>query len=131
MKSKEELNALKEEVEAVSKKTVELTEEELAQVSGGIDIPQSSEALRTLNNALQRALNQEASIGAARNPLKFTGNNLMPSSENLQSAERTWNDADMAKEMAEFTKEKIMQEAMNSMHSQENQKIEGMLSMLQ
>ena len=35
MKTKEELNALKEEVETVSKKTVELTEEELAQVSGG------------------------------------------------------------------------------------------------
>ena len=35
MKTKEELNALKEEVEAVSKKLSELTEEELAQVSGG------------------------------------------------------------------------------------------------
>ena len=35
MKSKEELNALKEEVEAVNEKLQELTEEELAQVSGG------------------------------------------------------------------------------------------------
>ena len=35
MKTKEELNALKEEVEAVSKKLHELTEEELAQVTGG------------------------------------------------------------------------------------------------
>ena len=35
MKSKEELNALKEEVETVSKKLQELTDEELAQVSGG------------------------------------------------------------------------------------------------
>ena len=35
MKSKEELNALKEEVEALNKKLAELTEEELAQVSGG------------------------------------------------------------------------------------------------
>ena len=35
MKTKEELNALKEEVETVSKKLHELTEEELAQVSGG------------------------------------------------------------------------------------------------
>ena len=37
MKTKEELNALKEEVETVSKKLHELTEEELAQVSGGVD----------------------------------------------------------------------------------------------
>ena len=35
MKTKEELNALKEEVETVSKKLHELTEEELKQVSGG------------------------------------------------------------------------------------------------
>ena len=35
MKTKEELNALKEEVETVSKKLHELTKEELAQVSGG------------------------------------------------------------------------------------------------
>ena len=35
MKTKEELNALKEEVEALNKKLAELTEEELTQVSGG------------------------------------------------------------------------------------------------
>ena len=36
MKTKEELNALKEEVETLNKKLHELTEEELAQVSGGV-----------------------------------------------------------------------------------------------
>ena len=35
MKTPEELNALKEEVETVSRKLHELTEEELTQVSGG------------------------------------------------------------------------------------------------
>ena len=35
MKTKEELNALKEEVETLNKKLHELTEEELAQVTGG------------------------------------------------------------------------------------------------
>ena len=35
MKTKEELNALKEDVETLNKKLAELTEEELAQVSGG------------------------------------------------------------------------------------------------
>ena len=35
MKTKEELNALKEEVEALNKKLAELTEEELKQVTGG------------------------------------------------------------------------------------------------
>ena len=35
MKTKEELSALKEEVETLNRKLRELTEEELAQVSGG------------------------------------------------------------------------------------------------
>ena len=35
-KSKEELDALKEEVEAVNEKLAELTPEEIAQVSGGL-----------------------------------------------------------------------------------------------
>ena len=35
MKSKEELNELKKEVEAVNEKLAELTEEELTQVCGG------------------------------------------------------------------------------------------------
>ena len=36
MKNKEELTALKEEVETLNKKLAELSEEELAQVSGGL-----------------------------------------------------------------------------------------------
>ena len=36
-KTKEELNKIKEEVEAVNEKLAELTEEELAQVTGGGD----------------------------------------------------------------------------------------------
>ena len=37
MKTKEELNALKEEVETLNKKLAELTEEELNQVTGGVN----------------------------------------------------------------------------------------------
>ena len=39
MKTKEELNTLKEEVEAVNRKLHELTEEDLAQVVGGQGVP--------------------------------------------------------------------------------------------
>ena len=41
MKTPEELNALKEEVETLNEKLAELTEEELAQVSGGVVPPGS------------------------------------------------------------------------------------------
>ena len=39
MKTKEELNALKNEVETLNKKLAELTEDELKSVTGGAPIP--------------------------------------------------------------------------------------------
>ena len=42
MKTKEELNALKEKVETMSRKRQELTEEGLEKVSGGLDFPSYS-----------------------------------------------------------------------------------------
>ena len=39
MKTKEELNAIKEEVEALNRKLSELTGDELAQVTGGLSKP--------------------------------------------------------------------------------------------
>ena len=44
MKTKEELNALKEEVVTLNEKLHELTEEELAQVTGGV-LPFSDETV--------------------------------------------------------------------------------------
>ena len=38
MKTKEELNAIKEEVENMNKRLAELTEDELTQVAGGYEI---------------------------------------------------------------------------------------------
>ena len=43
MKTKEELNALKEEVETVSRKLHELTEKELEQVFGGLAQPSGTD----------------------------------------------------------------------------------------
>lgn len=45
MKSKEELNELKEEFEALNKKLAELTGEELAQVTGGSEWSETIELL--------------------------------------------------------------------------------------
>ncbi len=88
-------------------------------------------ALKVIDNALQRALNQEASIGAVMNRLEFTSNNLTTSSESLQSAEAAYRDADMAKEMGEFTKNNILMQAAQSMLAQANQQNQGVLSLLQ
>ncbi len=43
MKTKEDLNALMSEVEVLSKKLAELSEDELAQVIGGVDFGLTSE----------------------------------------------------------------------------------------
>ena len=43
MKSKEELNALKEEVETMDIKLSELSEEDLSQVSGGVLTPEAED----------------------------------------------------------------------------------------
>ena len=51
MKTKEELNALKEEVETLNKKLAELTEDELEQVSGGF-VPIPYHKLGSLNGEL-------------------------------------------------------------------------------
>ena len=56
MKTKEELNALKEEVETLNKKLAELTDDELAQVVGGANEIVANAALQLIDNALQKAL---------------------------------------------------------------------------
>lgn len=43
MKTKDELNALKNEIEALNKKLADLTDEELAIVTGGYDMPKINE----------------------------------------------------------------------------------------
>ena len=54
MKTKEELNALKEEVEMMNKKLSELTEKDLAQVSGGQSpLPADPEPLTRFPTAKQ------------------------------------------------------------------------------
>ena len=50
-KSKEELNKIKEEVEAVNEKLQELTPEEIAQISGGLLDTHVIETLRLPQNA--------------------------------------------------------------------------------
>ena len=50
MKTKEELNALKEEVDTLNKKLAELTEDELKQVSGGYDEGYSEMLYNILHN---------------------------------------------------------------------------------
>jgi flagellin len=65
-----------------------------------------------------------------QNRLGHTLNSLSTYQENLVSAESRIRDVDMAKEMVEFTKSQILQQAGTSMLSQANQAPQSVLSLL-
>ncbi|WP_318253491.1 flagellin [Selenomonas sp. AB3002] len=88
-------------------------------------------AINVLDNALQKALDQQTDIGAVQARLEMTSANLVLSSQNVQASESTIRDADMAKEMTEYTKNNVLLQAAQSMLAQANQSSSSVLSLLQ
>ena len=71
-----------------------------------------------------------SNLGANQNRLEHTIKNLDNASENLQAAESRIRDVDMAKEMMEFTKQNILQQASTAMLAQANQAPQTVLQLL-
>ena len=88
-------------------------------------------AINVLDNAIQKALDQQTTIGSVESRLEYTSTNLTTASENVQSSESTIRDADMAKEMTEYTKNNVLLQAAQSMLAQANQSSSNVLSLLQ
>ncbi|MBQ7497733.1 MAG: hypothetical protein IJU00_07875, partial [Selenomonas sp.] len=88
-------------------------------------------SLATFDYALAKALDMQTTIGSIQMRLEHTINNLTVSSENVQSSESTIRDADMAKEMTEYTKNNVLMQAAQSMLAQANQSSSSVLSLLQ
>ena len=88
-------------------------------------------AINALDAAIQKALDQQTTIGAAESRLEYTQANLTTASENVTSAESVIRDADMAKEMTNYTKNNVLLQAAQSMLSQANQSSSNVLSLLQ
>ena len=76
----------------------------------------------TINTAIEKVSSERAKLGAYQNRLEHTINNLNTSSENLQSAESRVRDVDMAKEMQNYSKNNILQQAAQAMLAQANQR---------
>lgn len=87
-------------------------------------------AIETVNNALEKVSTQRSALGAMQNRLEHTIKNLDTSAENLQASESRIRDVDMAKEMMEFTKQNILQQAAQAMLAQANQAPQGVLQLL-
>lgn len=88
-------------------------------------------AVNVLDNAIQKALNQQTDIGAVANRMEQTSNNLHIARDNVQASESTIRDADMAKAMTSYTKNNILLQAAQSMLAQANQSSSNVLSLLQ
>ncbi|WP_032121991.1 flagellin [Clostridium amazonitimonense] len=86
--------------------------------------------IKTVNDNLKEISTGRSLLGAYQNRLEHTIANLDNASENLQAAESRVRDVDMAKEMMNFSKNNILQQAAQSMLAQANQAPQGVLQLL-
>lgn len=86
--------------------------------------------LTAVQGAIDKVSELRSNLGAVQNRLEHTINNLGTTSENLQAAESRIRDTDMAKEMSEYTKNNILQQAATAMLAQANQAPQGILQLL-
>lgn len=91
----------------------------------------ASGAIASIDTALKNIASNRATLGATLNRLDFNVNNLKSQSSSMASAASQIEDADMAKEMSEMTKFKILNEAGISMLSQANQTPQMVSKLLQ
>ncbi|MCU5221274.1 flagellin N-terminal helical domain-containing protein [Bacillus tropicus] len=88
-------------------------------------------AIKAIDAALETIASNRATLGATLNRLDFNVNNLKNQASSMASAASQVEDADMAKEMSEMTKFKILNEAGISMLSQANQTPQMVSKLLQ
>ncbi len=80
-------------------------------------------AISTINTAI-------GDLGAAMNRMEYASSNVASLIQNVQAAESTIRDADMAAEMTTFTKNQILQQAGTAMLAQANQAPQTILQLL-
>ena len=90
----------------------------------------ANKAIEVFDTALNAVSSQRANLGAVQNRLEYTISNLDNTAENLTSAESTLRDVDMAKEMMEYSKNNILNQAAQAMISQANQQPQNVLQLL-
>lgn len=94
------------------------------------DSASASASVTTIQKAIDTVSSERSKLGAYQNRLEHTIKNLDTSAENLQAAESRIRDVDMAKEMMEFTKQNILQQAATAMLAQANMAPQTVLKLL-
>lgn len=99
--------------------------------TGGVLTQQgANDAIELLDKANKKISTQRAKLGAKQNRLEHTINNLAVTRENLTAAESRIRDADIAKEMMNYTKYYILTQAAQAILAQANQIHQGLLQLL-
>ena len=88
-------------------------------------------ALDVIKAAINYVSDVRGTLGATQNRLDHTINNLSVMEENIQDAESTIRDTDVAEEMMAYTKNNILIQSAQAMLAQANQVPQGVLQLLQ
>ena len=88
-------------------------------------------AIDVIKKAINSVSDMRGTLGATQNRLDHTINNLSVMEENIQDAESTIRDTDVAEEMMAYTKNNILIQSAQAMLAQANQVPQGVLQLLQ
>lgn len=107
-------------------------EDETERISIDVNTPTTSnETLAAIDYAISKVSSQRATLGAMQNRMEYAIDSLSVTQENLNAAESRIRDVDMAKEMVNYTKDSILNQAAMAMLSQANQQPQAILTLLQ
>ena len=115
------------------KATIDGKEVEITETIDDIDISSqegAQKAIYSIRNAINTVSSVRGDLGAVQNRLDHTANNLSVMAENIQDAESTIRDTDIAEEMMAYTKNNILVQSAQAMLAQANQVPQGVLQLL-
>ena len=95
------------------------------------DQTSAATAIDKIKAAINKVSDVRGTLGATQNRLDHTINNLSVMTENIQDAESTIRDVDVAEEMMAYTKNNILIQSAQAMLAQANQVPQGVLQLLQ
>jgi flagellin len=95
------------------------------------DPTKANQAIGKLDQALKVVSKQRADLGAYQNRFEMAAKGVDVASENLQAAESRIRDTDMATQMVDYTKNRILSQAGSAMLAQANTRTQNVMSLLQ
>lgn len=90
----------------------------------------ANHSIGTIDEALKKINKQRADLGAYQNRLEMAVVGIDIAAENLQASESRIRDADMAKQMVEYTRNQILNQSGTAMLAQANSNTQLVLSLL-